>query len=59
VLFQTKVSGRGDAVQAAVKSSTLAADRLERWRNLVSEYRDRTPVISGPRGNKIARKKKH
>jgi ribosome biogenesis GTPase len=49
----------GCAVQAAVKSGTLAADRLERWRNLVSENRYRTPVISGPRGNKIARKKKH
>ena len=49
----------GCAVQAAVKSGTLDADRVERWRNLVSENRDRTPVTSGPRGNKIARKKKY
>lgn len=49
----------GCAVQAAVKSGTLAADRVERWRSLVSENRDRTPVISGPRGNKIVRKKKY
>jgi len=49
----------GCAVQAAVKSGTLAADRVERWRNLVSENRDRTPVTSGPRGNKIVRKKKY
>jgi ribosome biogenesis GTPase len=49
----------GCAVHAAVKSGTLAADRVERWRSLVSENRDRTPVISGPRGNKIARKKKY
>jgi ribosome biogenesis GTPase / thiamine phosphate phosphatase len=48
----------GCAVQAAVKSGNLDADRIERWRNLVSENRDRTPVISGPRGNKIARKKR-
>ncbi|KXG84962.1 GTPase RsgA [Agrobacterium bohemicum] len=49
----------GCAVQAAVKSGTLAADRVERWRSLVSENRDRTPVVSGPRGNKIAHKKKY
>jgi ribosome biogenesis GTPase len=49
----------GCVVQAAVKSGTLAADRIERWRSLVSENRDRTPVISGPRGNKIVRKKKY
>jgi ribosome biogenesis GTPase / thiamine phosphate phosphatase len=49
----------GCAVQSAVKNGALAADRLERWRTLVSENRDRTPVISGPRGNKIARKKKY
>jgi ribosome biogenesis GTPase len=49
----------GCAVQVAVKSGTLAADRVERWRNLVSENRDRTPVISGPRGNKVVRKKKY
>lgn len=49
----------GCAVQAAVKGGTLAADRLERWRSLLAENRDRTPVISGPRGNKTVRKKKY
>ncbi|WP_084686753.1 ribosome small subunit-dependent GTPase A [Rhizobium nepotum] len=49
----------GCAVQAAVKSGALAADRVDRWRRLVSENRDRTPVISGPRGNKSVRKKKY
>jgi ribosome biogenesis GTPase len=49
----------GCAVRAAVKSGTLTADRVERWRSLVSENRDRTPVIRGPRGNKIVRKKKY
>ncbi|TBD94719.1 ribosome small subunit-dependent GTPase A [Rhizobium ruizarguesonis] len=49
----------GCAVQAAVASGTLDADRLERWRNLLAENRDRTPVVSGPRGNKIVRKKKY
>ena len=49
----------GCAVQAAVKSGALAYHRIERWRSLVSENRDRTPVISGPRGNKIVRKKKY
>ncbi len=49
----------GCAVQAAVKSGTLEAGRVERWRSLVSENRDRTPVVSGPRGNKIAHKKKY
>lgn len=47
----------GCAVQAAVKSGTLAAERVERWRSLVSENRDRTPVVTGPRGNKSVRKK--
>jgi ribosome biogenesis GTPase len=49
----------GCAVQAAVKSGSLAADRVERWRSLVSENRDRTPIISGARGNKTVRKKKY
>jgi ribosome biogenesis GTPase len=49
----------GCAVQAAVKSGILEAGRVERWRSLVSENRDRTPVLSGPRGNKIANKKKY
>lgn len=49
----------GCAVQAAVKSGKLDADRLERWRGLVSENRERTPVMSGPRGNKTLRRKKY
>jgi ribosome biogenesis GTPase len=49
----------GCAVQAAVASGALAADRLERWRSLLAENRDRTPVLSGPKGNKIVRKKKY
>ncbi|WP_082520453.1 ribosome small subunit-dependent GTPase A [Rhizobium sp. Root482] len=49
----------GCAVQSAVASGTLAADRLERWRNLLAENRERTPVASGPRGNKIVRKNKY
>lgn len=49
----------GCAVQAAVSSGTLDPDRLERWRGLRAENRDRTPVLSGPRGNKVVRKKKY
>ncbi|MGQ3294103.1 MAG: ribosome small subunit-dependent GTPase A, partial [Shinella sp.] len=49
----------GCAVQAAVASGDLAVDRLERWRSLLAENRNRTPVVSGPRGNKIVRKKKY
>ncbi|MDQ0322022.1 ribosome biogenesis GTPase [Pararhizobium capsulatum DSM 1112] len=49
----------GCAVQAAVKNGTFAAERVERWRSLVLENRDRTPTISGPRGNKSVRKKKY
>ncbi|CAN7240633.1 ribosome small subunit-dependent GTPase A [Neorhizobium sp. LjRoot104] len=49
----------GCAVQAAVASGELSAERLERWRSLLAENRDRTPVLSGPRGNKIVRKKKY
>jgi len=49
----------GCAVQAAVKTGTLAAERVERWRSLLAENRDRTPAMSGPRGNKIMRKKKY
>ncbi|WP_312862191.1 ribosome small subunit-dependent GTPase A [Rhizobium sp. P32RR-XVIII] len=49
----------GCAVQAAVSSGALLADRLERRPALVTENRDRTPVVSGLRGNKIVRKKKY
>lgn len=49
----------GCVVQAAVTRGTVDPDRLERWRGLHVENRDRTPVLSGPRGNKVVRKKKH
>lgn len=49
----------GCAVQAAIKSGHLAPDRLERWRSLLTENRERTPVASGPKGNKTIRKKKY
>ncbi len=49
----------GCAVQAAVKAGTLSAERLERWRTLTTENRDRTPVYSGPKGNKTLRKNKY
>lgn len=49
----------GCAVQAAVRDGTLAGDRVERWRGLLAENRDRTPVVSGARGNKTVRKKKY
>jgi len=40
-------------VQAAVKAGTLDAARLDRWRKLVEENRDNTPVETGPRGNRV------
>lgn len=43
----------GCAVQAAIKAGTLEQARLDRWRKLSDENRDNTPVLSGPRGNKI------
>lgn len=49
----------GCAVQGAVARGELGADRLERWRGLHAENADRTPVVSGPRGNKVNRKKHH
>ncbi|UJW76137.1 ribosome small subunit-dependent GTPase A [Rhizobium sp. SL42] len=55
----THVHEPGCAVQAAVKTGTLDADRLERWRGLLEESRSRTPVQTGPRGNKSVRKNKY
>lgn len=43
----------GCAVQAAIKAGTLDPARLDRWRKLSGENRDNTPVLTGPRGNKI------
>ena len=49
----------GCAVQAAVSAGTLTAERVDRWRSLLAENRSRTPVSTGPRGNKVVRKKKY
>nr|WP_234900462.1 ribosome small subunit-dependent GTPase A [Rhizobium skierniewicense] len=49
----------GCAVQAAVKSGVLDSARVARWRSLLSENRERTPVASGPKGNKTFKKKKY
>ena len=49
----------GCAVQAAVKAGTMSAERVERWRALHAENRDRTPVYTGPKGNKTLRRKKY
>ena len=48
-----------EAVQAAIKEGTLEPARLERWRQLQAENRERTPVYSGPKGNKTLRTKKY
>lgn len=48
----------GCAVQAAVRAGTLPAERVARWRALNAENISNTPQQSGPRGNKIARKKR-
>lgn len=50
---------KGCAVQAAIKDGTLDPARLDRWRQLQAENRDRTPVFTGPKGNKTLRKKKY
>lgn len=55
----THVHEPGCAVQAAVASGQLDADRLGRWRTLIEESRSRTPVQTGPRGNKVVRRKKY
>ncbi len=44
----------GCAVQAAIGAGTLDPARLARWRKLVDENREKTPVLTGPRGNKSA-----
>ncbi|MBB4008576.1 ribosome small subunit-dependent GTPase A [Allorhizobium taibaishanense] len=54
----THVHEPGCAVQAAISAGTLAPERLERWRILSAESRERTPVATGPRGNKTFRKSK-
>ncbi|MBC7148518.1 MAG: ribosome small subunit-dependent GTPase A [Rhizobium sp.] len=55
----THVHEPGCAVQAAVASGQLDADRLGRWRILMEESRSRTPVKTGPRGNKVVRRNKY
>ncbi|MBX9933740.1 MAG: ribosome small subunit-dependent GTPase A [Methylobacterium sp.] len=42
----------GCAVQAAVAEGSLDPERLTRWRKLLKENRDNTPVVSGPRNGK-------
>ena len=42
----------GCAVQAAVRSGALDAERLTRWRTLSDENQNNTPVLGGPRGNR-------
>lgn len=48
----------GCAVQAAVRSGALPADRVSRWRLLRDENHKNTPQLTGPRGNKTAQKKR-
>lgn len=50
---------KGCAVQAAIQEGALDPARLDRWRQLQAENRERTPVYSGPKGNKTLRKKKY
>lgn len=47
----------GCAIRAAVARGDLEAGRVERWLSLLSENNDRTPTLSGPRGNKVTRRK--
>ena len=49
----------GCAIRGAIARGELSADRLERWRGLHAENSNRTPVVSGPRGNKVIKKKKY
>ncbi len=51
------LSEPGCAVLAAVADGTLDPDRLDRWRKLVEENRDNTPIETGPRGNKSWQKR--
>ncbi|SFL39682.1 ribosome small subunit-dependent GTPase A [Methylobacterium pseudosasicola] len=44
----------GCAVRAAVADGRLDPERLTRWRKLLTENRDNTPVSSGPRGRQKA-----
>jgi len=43
----------GCAVQTAIAAGTLDPARLDRWRKLRTENQTSTPVLSGPRGNKM------
>jgi ribosome biogenesis GTPase len=53
----THVHEPGCAVLAAVASGDLDGGRVDRWRGLMAENRDKTPVVKGPRGNKVTRRK--
>ena len=48
----------GCAVQAAVRAGSLSAERVARWRVLSAENVSNTPQRTGPRGNKVAPKKR-
>jgi len=47
----------GCKIQDAIKAGTLDPARLDRWRKLVEENDKNTPVLTGPRGNKVAAKR--
>jgi len=55
----THVHEPGCAVQAAIRAGTLPVERFERWQTMSQENRSNTPVLSGPRGNKVVRPKKY
>lgn len=44
----------GCAIQRAVSAGDLDPARLDRWRKLVEENQENTPVMTGARGNKSA-----
>lgn len=45
----------GCAIQGATADGTLDPARLGRWRKLTEENLTNTPILTGPRGNKITR----
>lgn len=45
----------GCAVQAAVKAGDLDPARLDRWRKLLEENTENTPILTGPRGNRVVK----
>jgi len=49
----THLQEPGCAIRAAVATGALDPERLVRWRRLFEENRDNTPVLTGPRGNRV------